>query len=492
MNSIVFTNAKNNSLSCSYNGKPLHSMYNPQNEAERFIQLLECNFVPKVICIIEPCISYCVEPLRKKYSNCKIICIRHQTVFSQFDNLFDKVFYFEDSINFENQFFDYLGEELICSTFFINWQNSSNIFINETTRIWTSLKNILEKASTILYTHDVFAKRWFLNSVKILKNSNTIGTIKKIESPIVIACSGPSLQNCFRTLEKNRKKIFLIAVSSALASLISNNIFPDLVISTDGGFWAKKHLDPLLKYDIPLAICQEANVNPKILNNRTIIPLLYNDGIECNLFIPYIKNPFFAQRNGTVSGTASELALEITDGLVYAFGLDLCSSKGPQHTKPNLNEPYNSLKDFRLTPAEYRNTRTRFNSQSLKIYHNWFESRTESKWNRFYRVSKAGDLDKNNKLGKIRDIDISEFEIQLKNIKETSYEIEKYTKKDNKDLNLIIKNLINSENWIKNIFPMDYLTYQKMQDDSQKQQKLNEIITKNDDFIKKIQRVIRG
>lgn len=492
MNSIVFNNAKNGLLTCSYNGKPLHSMYNPQNEADRFIQQIECNFIPKVICIIEPCISYCAAPLRIKYSDCKIICIRHQKDFSQFDNLFDKVFYYENSVNFENQFFDYLGEEQICSTFFINWPNSANLFINETTRIWTALKKILEKASSILYTHEVFAKRWFLNSIKILKNAKTLGTIKKIESPVVIACSGPSLQNCLKILETNRKKIFLIAVSSSLSALLQNNITPDLVISTDGGFWAKKHLEPLLQYDIPLAICQEGNVNPKILNNRTIIPLLYNDGIECNLFIPYIKNPFFAQRNGTVSGTASELALKITDYPVYAFGLDLCPSKGPQHAKPNLNEAYNSLKDNRISPLECRNTRSRFNSQSLTIYHDWFESRTESKWNRFYRVSKAGDLDKNNKLGKIKDIDISEFEIQLKNIKETSYEIEKYTKKDNKDLNLIIKNLINSENWLKNMFPMDYLTYQKMQDDSQKQQKLNEIMTKNDDFIKKIQRVIRG
>ena len=76
MMNVEYFNAKNNEESVSVNGKKLHSAYNPSREAESFVQGIECNFNPRFILITEPCLSYCVEPLRKRLSESKIFCVR--------------------------------------------------------------------------------------------------------------------------------------------------------------------------------------------------------------------------------------------------------------------------------------------------------------------------------------------------------------------------------------------------------------------------------
>ena len=64
---IKYDNAKNGDRICSIDGIKLHSAYDPQKEAERFVSGLECSFSPTHIVITGPALSYCAGFLRKRF-----------------------------------------------------------------------------------------------------------------------------------------------------------------------------------------------------------------------------------------------------------------------------------------------------------------------------------------------------------------------------------------------------------------------------------------
>ena len=74
--SLEYSKAKNQSEICKWNSFYLHSTYNPETEAERFVNSLTIPFVPENIIILEPALSYCVPFLRIKFPSSKIYCIR--------------------------------------------------------------------------------------------------------------------------------------------------------------------------------------------------------------------------------------------------------------------------------------------------------------------------------------------------------------------------------------------------------------------------------
>ena len=73
---ITFSYSKSGKKIFSLNNINFHSTYSPEKEAERFSNLLNLEYEPKVLILIEPGFSYCYEFLKKKYLNTKIGIIR--------------------------------------------------------------------------------------------------------------------------------------------------------------------------------------------------------------------------------------------------------------------------------------------------------------------------------------------------------------------------------------------------------------------------------
>nr|MCR5605845.1 DUF115 domain-containing protein [Treponema sp.] len=346
---ISFSIAKNNSKTCSINGKALHSSYNPEREAERFVSQLEIDYIPEYIIILAPALSYCTSYIRKRFPSAKLIAIHFSKQFTETDSKWDYVLYIENMNAFseqkaflEDRLFSIMGEEGIAKSFFVSWPASAAILKEEINLVWESVKNVVLKSRDIIATRNYFSLRWISNSLRFFTQAKKLYSVKKISKAIIVAASGPSLKYTIEALRKYRNRFYLIAVSSALKPLLYKGIVPDLCISTDGGYWAKKHLEPLLnEKSIPLAVSAEAAIPGKILEQSPIIPLEYGDGPEAILFNKCNIKAFKAYRNGTVSGTAVQLALMLTNSHVYCCGLDLSTAKGFQHTQPNELENVN-------------------------------------------------------------------------------------------------------------------------------------------------------
>ena len=489
MEQIKFYTAKNGQETCSINNINIHSSYDPDKESSRFVDAIDTSINPAIILITEPGLSYCIKFLRIKFPKTKLIAIRYSNSFEKYNENWDYVFNFYD-YNCEQKIYSELSnkftDEEICSALFLSWQPSSKIYQNNEKIIWEVIKKLVIKSRTVLFTRSYFSSRWLINQINFCKNIKNIYTIKKGSSNVIITASGPSLKTSLPFIQKNRNNFFLIAVSSSVKTLLHNKIIPNLIITTDGGWWAKKHIESINNFDIPIALPLEANIQKKFLQTKKIIPLKYSDGIETNLLDICKINSYNAERNGTVSGTALDFALSITTGKIYFFGLDLATSKGYQHTQPNSIEVFNTIYDNRIKTKELRSFKSEINTEALEIYKEWFQNKSES-LNNVFRVS--NNYNYNNNLGKINDINIQDVEINNIN------DIEILNSScNNFDSKQSIQDFINknytTENWKKEFFPTEYIAYEKSIDSDEKKSRLNQIEEKNNKLYKKIWKIL--
>lgn len=456
--SVSLITAKNGETTATINNLYLHSFYNPTKEAQRFVDSLSVDYTPPFIILVEPGIGYCIPPLREKFPKSKIIIIRLSEELIKYNNQGDIIInYFDKQIDLYTKFNEIMTEGNLINSLFLQWPPSSTIFKELLYNFSIDIKNCFEKAKTILITRENFEKKWFLNSISFINYSKHLYKLnKKIKSQILIISSGPSLKDTISIIKNNQKYLFIIALSSAIKVCLNNDIIPDLVITTDGGYWAGQHLKSLYKFNIPVAIPVEAFIQRSLLNNIKTIPLDYGDGISSLLLKNMGIKTMSAKRNGTVSGTALEFALENSESDIYIAGLDLATQKGFQHCQPNENDLNNEVNDNRLNPKSKRNTLGEFNNNALDLYKDWFNNYNLNN-RKVFRI--INNQYKKNTLGEIIDIKSDEFTTKIIHKQKDYNSFEKLNVcKDSNSIIDFIDKYSNSSFWNENLYPLSMCT----------------------------------
>lgn len=468
---ITFKDTPNGEKACSCNNVRLHSFYNPSKEAERFVETAECQFTPSYILVTEPALSYCAPYLNKRFPNAELFCIRFTKAFDECNSKWNRVFYAENemgslNLNLSEEIFSSMGEEGISSCLFLSWKASDQAFPETSNFTWDQIKKTVLKSRSVLGTRNYFAKRWTKNALRFSLFTKKTATINKGSSDILICASGPSLYSSLDYIKQFRERFFLIAVSSALSPLVHNGITPDLCVSTDGGFYAKRHISYALNNrDIPLALPGEGSSFASILSKATVVPLYYGDGTSEDILRESGFKGMKAVRNGSVSGTALYLALNLTDGNIYYCGLDLAFSKGYVHTQPNELEKTDARFDGRLRTTETRISSAVLNKGAIDIYRSWFSSTDFN--GRVFRLSNRYRYEY--PLGKIQDIDWDDFEIKTKdfNSRKKPEAVESETRGNGPDkiseLKEICRKNSMSREWIHNAVPSEAVVMERSQ-----------------------------
>lgn len=493
--------AKNGSDCAKANGIFLHSQYNPQIEAERFAQNVRANFAPEKIVVIEGALGYAASALKKKFSSAKIGTIRFSKDFfswnCEFDFVIDASDFAHDGKNansLSEKIFNALGEEGVFKTLFLEWPPSARAFSGETKFAWQEIKSATEKARAILATREHFEKKWLKNKINFFRKIKIVAHFEKADFPILICASGPSLKSAIPLIKKAREKIFLVALSSSISVLVHEGIFPDICFSTDGGFWAKKHLNPLERFQkIPLALATEGECASAIFEKNAILPLCYDDdALSKKLFaaldVPYMQ----ARRNGTVSGTALEFFLANGEKDIFFAGLDLASGETFAHAQPNALEQEAAQKDFRLRTKAMRIAKASLPSPSLEIYAAWFANFSWKGEQKIFRI--CGEKGFKNSLGKIKDISLTEAEEMLKNHAEKKSQQNREIRQDefpaNENRSDAIKNALlefsKSEEWQKELFPSECILRDRAASDEERQKHSKAIFEKTENILKEI------
>ena len=412
---IIFSNTKDGNQTFSADGLFYHSRYSPLTEAQRFVQTFTLPFSPKIIFLIEPGLDYCTTPIAQKFPEAKTAVIRLFDSKAIPQGSWDYIIPFTDKSLFKQQLLSAFGEEKLLSSAIFVWPAAQNVFKALVPLVCQSYKEIIEECKTLLVTRQFFEKKWLINSFNFAAKITKPVLPQIIRGQTIVICaSGPSLIPAIPIIKSNRKCFILFCLSSATSVLLNNAVIPDLIISTDGGYWAGEHLKQLKTYrNIPVAAPAEAFLPKPLLASNCIIPLEYEDessfistGIlkECGL------NTLKAVRNPTVSGTALFLALSFEPKNIFFCGLDLCSSEGFAHAQPNELEKNNSCFDNKIHTKTSRISSSAFNSASLNIYKEWF-CNFENPKNIIKRVITSEY--KHNELGNIKDIDVKSFEEKL-------------------------------------------------------------------------------
>lgn len=486
---VVFQNAKNGELTVTIDGFFFHSSYSPQKEAQRFVENCNFPFSPEIIFITEPGISYCANFFRQKFPSAKLVAVRYLQEFNDFNDNFDFIIdffsYYKNPHSFENFLSSHFSDSDILSSVFCSWNATSKCFPDLEQLFWHTIKKITQKARTVLITSQFFEKKWFLNTINFfcfLKNPVSLKNM--ISSDILIIASGPSLQPTLPFIQKNQEKFFIIVLSSAIKCCFENNIFPDLCFSTDGGYWAKEHLKILEKNPgTIIALSSESCCQKKILQTNPVLPLVYEDGISKELSLVSDIKFYKAKRNGTVSGTALQFAMDNSTGNIYFCGLDLHSHKGFQHINPNELQINSHILDFNLNSAEKKQVSAMLNSESLKVYEDWF-CNFDIRNKKVFRIIEEND--KHNTLGRIQDISVKEFEKKITQI-QIKKDFNTFFTKQNNLINLEkIKSFLNKNFFNvkikKQFYPLDFIQYSH----SKNQEILNNIEEKHQKLFEKI------
>ncbi|WP_169312626.1 6-hydroxymethylpterin diphosphokinase MptE-like protein [Leadbettera azotonutricia] len=273
----------------------------------------------------------------------------------------------------------------------IEWRPSLSLYGESYVQLLSEAAKFIKRIDANARTVKAFGLKWFKN---FFRNINIIGQAVfpvTLDFPIVMTGAGPGLEDTIPLIRENRSALFVLAVSSSVASLKAAGIKPDLVLGTDGGNWALLHFHECFRGEasnqaiaasLSAALPSQCGESPVLTISDSS---LWQDLVLKGLGIPYIS---LAQR-GTVTATALDLAFYLTRGTVFFTGVDLSNKDIRTHARPYSFDMLWEEKSCRLNPF-YSQIFSR--SEDIKtggshsIYASWFKTQLEAYPKRLYSL----------------------------------------------------------------------------------------------------------
>lgn len=362
----------------------LHSRYNPEAEARRYIDALKLDAKIKCFILIEPGLGYLIPVLCEKFPESKIIALHADPALPVFD-----VPTFRGSENIqsflEREIQDCKAENIRV----VEWRPSLAVYGEAYLNLMSETADFIKRIDAGLRTEKAFGRRWYKNFIKNADSVRYALLYKTMDIPIIYAASGPSLEEAIPLIRQFKESCFFIAASSAVPALAHGGIRADLVITTDGGGWALKHLYHCFRegagvtgiaLNLSAALpCQYADTAQLIINDGS----LWQSLILHELGIPSVIIP----QTGTVSASAVELSLVLTTSNIYLAGLDLAVNGLRSHARPyGFDEIFWGLSS-RLLPyysQSFIRSKQILEGGSMEIYAAWFKSHLQT--NRVFSI----------------------------------------------------------------------------------------------------------
>jgi hypothetical protein len=332
------------------NGIHLHSMYDPRKEALRFIESNLFGEYPDTIVVLGEGLGYITEELQKRFKRAKILSIffSHEVFEARICRI-DACWHPGNDISLFDYFSSNVSDFDIAGLRLLIWEPSLSAFPGPGSIARKAVSQIIREYNGNIITTAAFGKRWVTNSFDNFLHIQDFHSITSRKAPLVIAASGPTLCRSIPLLKKLKNKIRIWALPSSLSSLLNENIIPEMVVLTDPGYYSTLHISPArnirgLKLAMPLSAAAgawKASAQICLLSQLTI----FEKALINSLNLPSLS----VRPNGTVAGTAIEIALESTAPTIFA-GLDLCFQDIQDHTRPHAFDALLDQKSFRLNP----------------------------------------------------------------------------------------------------------------------------------------------
>lgn len=230
--------------------------------------------------------------------------------------------------------------------------------------IYKIIENWIKQRDTTRY----FTKIWKRNiSFNIKQNKKLLGewSPPTKSSVAVLVSTGPSLEKEIQNLVDCKKvlqdKLCIVSVPGAIEFLNFFNIFPDFVVSTDGGFYNDYHFRYLSRVDCPPPLVSPYSIQKNVIKNYPGEVILFFDDLswveKTKIFLQ--KEDFLNLAENLILSASSVTgcALRILQYFFYVrvatIGVDFEITPFLFHSSCNTSEEVFFQKGFRLYPFEH-------------------------------------------------------------------------------------------------------------------------------------------
>lgn len=397
---IEVLEAKNNMPTLRYNGKLLHSLYNPQQEAGKLPKTTQLQQAETIV-FFGAGLGYAPVCVCNTYHDKNIVIIEpNPSILLHAFSLIDW------EVVWQTQSCVFLLEatEETCITilehfglFSIHIIAQPNIvFLNQ--HYFTNIKTLLQRNRDKQHinerTLERFSKRWLSNMSKNIPLLPSLGGIipyqnKAHSLPACVLAAGPGLDENLTFLNEIKKRCIIICTDTALRAALANNVQPHFILLTDPQYLNARHLEGLSAPESILIT--EMAVYPSIFRFKCKKILLFSSLFPLGV---YIEEKTFRRgtlkAGGSVSTTAWDFARFIGCSTIFMIGLDLGFPLKKTHARFSTFEEKTHTIASRIRSAETQATTILYNTQTsyaqdmngnpiltderMKLYGWWFES----------------------------------------------------------------------------------------------------------------------
>ena len=384
---ITLFTAKSGKISARSEDRIIHSKYDPVREARRFVDERLKNPTTSVI-LLGAGLGYAYEAVKRRIPEAKIIAVSYSK--ELYDNFVkscsDSCIYLQDNSFFYRNLVNLLLPSDLDGLSVLEWPVLAELYPEKSLGAHEIIHRVLKQLHADLVTTSHFGRRWVTNCIENYLSLDTV-SMPPAEwkgFPLVIAASGPSLGSQIDLLTNFRDRYVLWALPSSLTALDEAGIVPDLVISTDAGFYSRFNFHYLSK--VPPAVASPLSAIPirslagfrrVLLHQTTFFESTFIEGS-----VPYF---YRIGENGTAAGSALETALIAGFSRIIFAGLDLAFYDIQEHVKPHPFDIFLLTASGRTAPHSHKVFSRAFElsdrsegisrgSYAYTIYASWFDT----------------------------------------------------------------------------------------------------------------------
>lgn len=323
--------AKNGMFTLTYNNKYIHSKYNPQKEAEQFVNSHIRVVNNDDILLYGIGLGYHIEELAKKMkNNSKLYVYEYNKELINYCRKINGKIFSDSRIKIiegdDLEFYKKLSKsiELIRD---ILIHKPSLETIQDSNEYLYNLINDYDRRLQFYYAEpskiELYEKNFEENSRQdYISIDIFIEEMKKSQKPYIIASAGPSLDDETDLLKEHEDDFNIIAVSSALRTLTNKGIVPNAVVIIDGKEIVKKHFEGIDVENIPL--CFDESSSRWAVNDYIGSKYIFGNRIE--------SNKIKIEVDSTVAVSAIDIAIKCNAKEIILLGQDLGYSGEKSHT----------------------------------------------------------------------------------------------------------------------------------------------------------------
>jgi hypothetical protein len=376
----------------------VHSRRDPRSEARRFLDSQKKSEFHPTVLVVGAGLGYLIEEAHRAFPGCRVIALYlSETCRANSGARAEESWDPSCPTDAGAFLLNVLEEDELPGLLSLFWRPALSAFPDAAHEVETRVRQALNRLQASLATTGYFGPRWFRNALANYLNTDEWCRLNRTNLPVVVAAPGPTLSLVIPALREARERFVLIAAASALLPLERAGVTPDLVVHQDAGFYSGEHLrhraaEPhgesasgpgavdrglVDRGMVNRAASDRGMVNRAASDRGTVdggsagagivmvqplsarpvpgvpasVAWMSYDHPADALLREHEDSPFLALGQlGTVTATATRLALNLTTGTVYLAGVDMAARDLRSHARGHSFEAYHLDRTERLHP----------------------------------------------------------------------------------------------------------------------------------------------